>query len=223
MTIPVSHHLDLYRYWDAKRGDRLMPVRSDIDPTEIPRLLPSIALIHQKDGLYRWRLMGSRIVHDFGCDLTGQPFGEYVIPERFVHAMAATFDRVLRHGQPVFEATLYTTALRATHAASRLILPLGATVNTPEIILMTRITRRVPVEHEAKFLKGAAGQICESLDISSVQELARRVTMWEEAAGTASVTRISAQPMLRVAGIWGPELPQIIRTGAAKAALVPTI
>ena len=35
----------LYGYWREKRGERLMPRRSDIDPTEIPpRLLPGITL-----------------------------------------------------------------------------------------------------------------------------------------------------------------------------------
>jgi len=134
MSTPVSRHLDLYRYWDAKRDGKLMPTRRDIDPIEIPRLLPSIALVDRRDGTYRWRLMGSRIVHDFGCDLTGQPFGEYVRPEWFVRAMTASFDRVLDRGMPAFEETLYTTALRATHLVSRVILPLASTATTPEML-----------------------------------------------------------------------------------------
>lgn len=114
MSTPVSRHLDLYRYWDAKRGAGTV-TRRDIDPTEIPRLLPSIALVDRRDEGYRWRLMGSRVVSDFGSDLTGQPFGQYVVPYRFVSAMTATFDRVLARGVPAFEETLYTTGLRATH------------------------------------------------------------------------------------------------------------
>jgi hypothetical protein len=220
MTAPISYHLDLYRYWDAKRGGGLMPTRRDIDPTEIPRLLPSIALVDRKDQAYRWRLMGSRVVSDFGSDLTGQSFGEYVVPDRFVNAMTATFDRVLRSWVPVFEETLYTTALRATHAVSRLLLPLGASGSAPEMILMTRITRRVPVEHEPKFLKGASGQICATFDIASAGDLASRVSGWEDGS-RPSLVKICPQPNLCVAGIWSGGFPQIVQAGSAKAALVP--
>ena len=218
MATPLSRHLDLYRYWDTKRGDGLMPTRRDIDPTEIPRLLPSIALVDRKDKAYRWRLMGSRIASDFGCDLTGQPFGEYIVPEQFVNAMTATFDRVLAYGTPVFEETRYTTALCATHAVSRLILPLAVSDSAPEMILMTRITRRLPMELEAKFLKGASGQICHTHDVGSVDELASQVSAWENAA-RPSVMQICPQPILCVAGIWSGGFPQIVHAGSAKAAL----
>ena len=32
-------------YWDRLRGDRAMPSRSDIDPVDIPRLLPNVILV----------------------------------------------------------------------------------------------------------------------------------------------------------------------------------
>jgi hypothetical protein len=109
--------------------------------------------------------------------------------------MTATFDRVLGGGVPAFEETVYTTALRASHVVSRLLLPLGASDSTPEMILMTRITRRVPVEHEAKFLKGASGQICQTCDVGSAEELASRVAPWEDGA-RPSLVRICPQPNL---------------------------
>ena len=38
---PASHHLDLYRYWEAKRGPgRTAPTRGDLNPLEIVKLLP---------------------------------------------------------------------------------------------------------------------------------------------------------------------------------------
>jgi hypothetical protein len=30
----------IYRYWDSKRNGRLMPRRADLDPVDIPKLLP---------------------------------------------------------------------------------------------------------------------------------------------------------------------------------------
>ena len=34
-----------YEYWRGKAGARPLPSRSDIDPVEIPRLLPHIMLV----------------------------------------------------------------------------------------------------------------------------------------------------------------------------------
>ena len=57
--VPISHHLDLYRYWDGRRNGRRMPARRDIDPADIPGLLPHVSLIHKPDGQFRFRLVGS--------------------------------------------------------------------------------------------------------------------------------------------------------------------
>ena len=34
----------IYRYWDGKRNGRLMPSRADLDPVDIPKLLPDAYL-----------------------------------------------------------------------------------------------------------------------------------------------------------------------------------
>jgi len=34
-----------YRYWDAKRAGKSMPSRADIDPIEMPALLPHVVLL----------------------------------------------------------------------------------------------------------------------------------------------------------------------------------
>ena len=56
---PISFHLDLYRYWLKKRGSGAMPSRSDIDPADIPALLPYVSLVHKVGGEFRFRLVGS--------------------------------------------------------------------------------------------------------------------------------------------------------------------
>jgi hypothetical protein len=213
-TARLSHHLDLYRYWDAKRGSRRMPTRRDIDPTEIPRLLPHIALVDTQHGSYRWRLMGSHIADDFGCDLTGQPFGENVVPAGFVSAMTATFDRVLDDGGPVFEESVYTTASERTHAVSRLLLPLAASGGTP-MILLARITRRRPLERASNYLKGASGQVAASFSVASLEDLEKQVDAWEHRSHPAPIARIAVQPILHIANIWGGGLPQIVRCSSS--------
>ena len=96
---PASYHLDLYRYWEAKRiSGRTAPTRRDLDPLEIVKLLPHVALVEPAQDGYRWRLMGTEIVTDFGRDLTGKPFGEYVAPSEFIKGMTDAFDRELCPG-----------------------------------------------------------------------------------------------------------------------------
>ena len=77
-SAPASYHLDLYRYWLAKRGGRPMPPRSDINPTEIPALLPYLGIIEKADGELRYRLMGTSMVEQLGFDATGAGVGSYV-------------------------------------------------------------------------------------------------------------------------------------------------
>src|SRR5215468_7759400 len=58
----------LYEYWCGKRGARLMPARSDIDPGEIKPLLPYLLISELSDEpvRVRYRLAGARVVEAFG-------------------------------------------------------------------------------------------------------------------------------------------------------------
>jgi hypothetical protein len=67
-----------YGYWLGKRQGRLMPCRSDIDPVEIPALLPYVMLIdvigHPLD--FRYRLIGTAARNIMRRDYTGLLFSE---------------------------------------------------------------------------------------------------------------------------------------------------
>jgi hypothetical protein len=211
-TVPLSHHLDLYRYWESLGGNHRTPTRRDINPADILPLLPHIALIEAVGGgAYRWRLIGSHIVDDLGCDLTGQPFGQNVRPEPYVSRMTATFDRVLDQRQPVFEESIYTIADERTHNVSRLLLPLAADGPTCAMILLTRITRRRPLDRALNYIKGASGQIYASLDIGSADDLERRVVDWDNSTQPAPVARIAPRPVYRIANLWGDGLPLVVQ------------
>lgn len=80
----------LYAYWDAKRGERLMPARADIDPVEFPWILGNLSLIEvAEDGDFRWRLDGSNLASFFGCEMTGRTLAEYPYPD-YVDKMRTT-------------------------------------------------------------------------------------------------------------------------------------
>ena len=72
----ISHPVlqRLYEYWDGKRAGRAMPARGDLDPVEIPDLLPHLILLDvTHDPLrFRVRLYGTSVVELRGIDLTGR-------------------------------------------------------------------------------------------------------------------------------------------------------
>src|SRR5271165_4002420 len=97
---PVSQHLDLYAYWQAKRGARLMPARSDIDPADIPALLPYVMLIEKAGNQFLYRLVGSGVVREVGHDATGTYVGSYLSVPGQAEEAQAVFARVFVLAKP---------------------------------------------------------------------------------------------------------------------------
>jgi len=114
-------------YWMQKRGDRLMPSRRDIDPTEIPRkILPNLQLIDVVDGgaRFRYRLVGTATVEAYGKDFTGQHPDEIFSPDlrNFLHD---TFCRVCRSQAPLYLRNRYITARNLQLFSARIYMPLS--------------------------------------------------------------------------------------------------
>jgi hypothetical protein len=123
----------LYAYWQDLRGDRPAPARADIDPSAIPKILPHIGLfdVEHDPRRYRIRLMGTRIVSWYGCDLTGRYLDEidFGDAERFTFAI---LDQVVDHMAPAHMSGEYTKQDGRRIRYERLYLPLsedGRTVN----------------------------------------------------------------------------------------------
>lgn len=78
-------------YWERKRGARAMPAPRDIDPVEIPRIIPWLTIADVTcDPLdFRYRLMGTRIVEMGGVDRTGASLREIHSGERLQERLAA--------------------------------------------------------------------------------------------------------------------------------------
>lgn len=63
---------EMYLYWARKAGGRPMPDKGDLDPTEIPALLPHMLIWDVlPEGGFRCRLAGTRIVEVHGRELRG--------------------------------------------------------------------------------------------------------------------------------------------------------
>ena len=67
----TERHREILRYWRRKAGDRNIPRRADIDPLEIPRLLPNVLLWDVVDDDYLCRLSGSEVDLSMGTVMKG--------------------------------------------------------------------------------------------------------------------------------------------------------
>ena len=197
---PASYHLDLYRYWEAKRGSgQKAPTRRDIDPLDIVKLLPNLALVEPEQDSYRWRLMGTAIATDFGRDLTGRMFGEYVAPTGFVTNMTDGFDRALALTTPIFDESLFETDFGSVHAVSRLILPLIGAEGSHPMVIFTRIARRFhQIAQVRDHMKGAKGVVLRRHDLDLSAELEKCVAEWQRTVAGLSPAGTSSEWITRV-------------------------
>ena len=71
---PVEKSLE---YWEAIRGDRPVPRRSDFDPSDIPRLLTHVVFLDVIDGGadFRFRVIGDAVRSISHANYTGQLVG----------------------------------------------------------------------------------------------------------------------------------------------------
>jgi hypothetical protein len=197
----ISPHLDLYRYWDIIRGSRPEPTRRDVDPSEIGRLLRHVALVEPSGNGYRWRLMGTAIAADIGCDLTGRTLGASVGPASFVKKLTSSFDRVLAARQPIFAESEYRTACGNVQSVSRLLLPLGPDDRAGSMVLLTRVVRRVHLcGADRDGLEGACGTIDRMFEVRSFEELDRLARAWAQQDPPARL--LTTPGTIRIANWW---------------------
>ncbi len=92
----------LFAYWEKKRGDRLAPARSDIDPVDLPDILPHMFIYRVLDGGgdFRMSLFGTALVDVFGRDFTGESFNNiFMGPDR--DAILKEYRQVALDARPV--------------------------------------------------------------------------------------------------------------------------
>lgn len=123
----APRHRRLYDYWRARRGDRRAPARADIDPLDLPDLLPGLWLIDvAADPIdFRIRLAGTGLYRIVGRDITGARFRDlFQGPEG-----AAIFDEycgVVARWTPHFAVHTVRWANRDHVRYRRLALPLSS-------------------------------------------------------------------------------------------------
>ena len=153
-------HRQMYAYWLQKRGSRRMPSRADIDPTEIPRLLPNLLISEHvaEAGIERWRyrLAGTAVAAAFGRNPTGHYVDE--LTRGAYREFIERIHRVVREEQrALFCASEYTSARDLRMSAKRLLLPLttdGRQVDQIVTLLVFRLGTRFPAVIELEQTEG---------------------------------------------------------------------
>ena len=113
-------------YWDRKRGDRRMPARRDIEPTEIADLLPNIVLVDvERDPLdFRYRLIGTAITARLARDYTGSSFSS--LPHQQPGSRVwETAVRIIAEREPVFSDIPYVGPDRWVRGYGDVYMPLS--------------------------------------------------------------------------------------------------
>jgi hypothetical protein len=71
----------LFDYWDALRGKRAAPDRSEFEPTELRGILQDMFILSREQSesgvTWHYRLAGTRLSSHAGSDLKGAPFGRW--------------------------------------------------------------------------------------------------------------------------------------------------
>lgn len=128
----------LYDYWDGRRRGRAMPARADLDPIDIPALLPNVFMVDAPAvGPMTYRVFGTALVVLFGRDLTGLPLGEGARPEH-VPEVRARYARIVAERRPFYHrARLFEQGNDFTDV-ERVILPLSPDgIQVDQLIGMT--------------------------------------------------------------------------------------
>jgi len=131
----------VWSYWDACRGDRHCPSRTDLDPLDIPQLLPHVGLVDIEDDGHRFRY---RVIGTHMNDMLGENFtGRSLDPENrgaYAALLQDLYTDCTLARRPLFSENevRYPDGRRVT--MRRLILPLAADDGAPVEMLLFSTT-----------------------------------------------------------------------------------
>ncbi|WP_417319684.1 PAS domain-containing protein [Emcibacter sp.] len=129
----VAFHGRLYDYWLSRRQDRVMPSRKDINPAEIPELLPHIIMleVHGRPPQYRVRLTGTHVDMVLGMSLTG--LWAHDIPDS--QGLRSRFDWLVKHKRPYYSTDRLAFAAKEHKFYSCMVCPLSSDGETVDMII----------------------------------------------------------------------------------------
>ena len=143
----------LYQYWLVRRGERAMPARRDLDPVDIPTLLPHLVLAEAGDDVgFRYRLAGTAVTRAAGAELTGRPVASVGTDAVFRDRLLACLHQVAATSQPLYSQGPYPRAGKRDaepwYVAS-VMLPLSEDGSTVNMVLVAQVFTTNPLPETA--------------------------------------------------------------------------
>lgn len=132
----------ILRYWNEKRGDRAMPSLRQIDPIEIPKLLPIILIADILPTSTRMRLLGTDSTNVYGHETRGRDVTEISLGD-FSPFWQKAFALVRSAGKPALASGSYRNGQELLDAESVLV-PLSDDGTTITHILGGLLIRPAP-------------------------------------------------------------------------------
>lgn len=144
-------------YWHTRRGQKSMPSRSDISPTDIGKILSKVMLVDVLAGPphFRYRVFGTSIVDWMHFDATGQTL-DAIEPENYRQMLFATYMECVGARTPVAHRILWDTK-DVAHRYKRLMMPLSADARNVDMLLITSVAETF--EEAQAFWQEATGVV----------------------------------------------------------------
>ena len=126
----------LYAYWLAKKGGRLAPARSDIQPAEMKPFLRHVFMLDVigTPQRFRFRLAGTEIVNRFGEEITGRFLDDLDLDD-VATDIVLEYEKAVREAQPVYGRWNYIKRSGTYLNYERLILPLSSDGQTIDMLI----------------------------------------------------------------------------------------
>lgn len=124
----------VYLYWESKRNSRTYPARADLDPIEVPLLLPHLVLIDIRRDPFDLivRLAGTHVVRGIGREVTGLRMQE--LPTADVASLIDAYASVAADGQARrIQSTCFIPPDRWPQV-DRVVMPLARDGQTPDML-----------------------------------------------------------------------------------------
>jgi len=127
---------DLFSYWRRKFRNGGFPSRADIDPLDIPALLPVVFLVDVEGDPadFRFRLVGSEFARKYGADITGRTLRE-VNQHAYYDAICRDYSTCAAERIPLVSRNSFINDQGVFWKYERILLPLGAESGRVDMIL----------------------------------------------------------------------------------------
>ena len=99
---------DALDYWRLKSAGRSMPRRADIDPLDIPKLLPHVMVVEAlPSGRYRYRLIGTENTDAQGVHATGRYLDEILPGPEYKTHVLRLYDECVQSHRALYSECLF--------------------------------------------------------------------------------------------------------------------